>query len=154
MRRCNARSSARVWRRPLIGSTANGGAFLTFVWSAGAPTTAREGACAPPRSSGGEGEEGTARDSALACLRLFMGTGGDSFDAVNELVGFERFAVNFVEGGDVRVPFQQGGRFPREGDGLGGELPDRFDDRMVVRIQNIFPIARVARDVDLRDPFH
>ena len=38
-------------------------------------------------------------------------------------------------------------------DGAIVELPDGIDDRVIVRIENVFAIFRMAGDVNLRDAF-
>ena len=41
------------------------------------------------------------------------------FKFVDEAVGLQGFAMDFVEGRDVIVPFEKGGGFPDEADGMG-----------------------------------
>src|SRR5438128_1299938 len=71
-------------------------------------------------------------------------------EILDELIGFEGFIVDFVEGRDMRVPFEQGGGRADESDGVRVEFPDRVDDRVIVRIEDILPVFGVAGDVDLR----
>src|SRR5271169_5462131 len=70
-------------------------------------------------------------------------------DLSHESSGFQRFAVNLLKAGNVSVPFQQRGRWAGPAQGVLVEFPDRIDDRMVVRVEDIFAIAAVAGDVKL-----
>src|ERR1700722_4310585 len=70
-----------------------------------------------------------------------------------ELVGLERFVVDFLEGGDAVVPLEQRGGVADALDGAIIEFPHRIDDRMIVRIEDVFAIFRMAGDVNLRDAF-
>ena len=65
-------------------------------------------------------------------------------------LGLLRFGMNFVEAGNVVVPFQQRGRGAAALDGARVELPHRIDHRMVVGVENVLLVARVAGDVNLR----
>src|ERR1700684_3845459 len=68
-----------------------------------------------------------------------------------EFVGFERLVVDFFEGGDAVVPLEQRGGVTGALDGAILKLPDWIDYRMVVGVEDVFTIFRVAGDVDLRD---
>ena len=70
---------------------------------------------------------------------------------VEVLLSFFGFGVDFVEGGDVVVPLEQGGRGAAALDGAGIELPDGIDDGMVVGVEDVLLVFGVAGDVDLGD---
>ena len=59
--------------------------------------------------------------------------------------------MDFVEGGNAIVPFEQRGGVADAPDGVIVELPDGIDHRVIVSVQNIFAIFGMAGDVDLRD---
>src|SRR5438270_254188 len=62
--------------------------------------------------------------------------------------------MDFVEGGNMVVPLQQGRRGASQFNGLGIELPHGIKDWMVVRVQNIFLKIRVSGDVNLGYALH
>ena len=64
-------------------------------------------------------------------------------------IGLEGFAVDFIEGGDVVVPFEEscGGAYAL--DGAGVHVPDGVEDRVVVRVEGVLFELRVAGDVNL-----
>jgi len=66
-------------------------------------------------------------------------------------LGLFRFGVNFVEAGDVVVPLKQRGGGAAALDGTRVERPYRVNHRMVVGIEDVFVIAGVAGNVNLRD---
>ena len=68
-----------------------------------------------------------------------------------ELIGLERFVVDFVEGRDAVVPFEQRGGAADALDGVRVHLPHRVEHRMIVRVEDVALELRVAGDVDLRD---
>ena len=59
--------------------------------------------------------------------------------------------MDFVEGGNAVVPFQQRGGGAGEPDGVGVHFPDRIEHGMIVGIEDVFLELRVAGDVDLPD---
>ena len=59
--------------------------------------------------------------------------------------------MHFVEGRDTVIPFKKRGGVADAFDGAGVKLPDRIDDGVVVGIQNIFAVFRMAGDVNLGD---
>ena len=70
---------------------------------------------------------------------------------MDELVGFERLMVDFVEGRDAGVPFQQRGGLADQFGGAGIQLPHRVEHRMIVRVENVLLEFGMAGDVELRD---
>src|SRR5271157_4050320 len=60
--------------------------------------------------------------------------------------------MHFFERGDPVIPFQQRGGWPDAADGTRVKLPNRVDYRVIVGVEDVFLIARVAGDVDLGDP--
>ena len=66
-------------------------------------------------------------------------------------LGLFRFGVDLVEAGNVVVPLEQRGRGPAALNGARIELPHRIDHRMIVRVENVFLVLRVAGDMNLRD---
>src|ERR1700677_360848 len=79
--------------------------------------------------------------------------GGDFFglDVFNESVRLQGLAVDFLERGDVGVPFQQGGRRAGAAESPLVKLPDRVDDGMIVGVKNVLAVLGVSGDVKLRD---
>jgi hypothetical protein len=65
----------------------------------------------------------------------------------------EGFGVNFVEGGDVVVPLEEGCGGADALDGSGVEMPYGVEHGMIVGVEDIFFELRVSGDVDLRDAF-
>src|SRR5215469_8563892 len=59
--------------------------------------------------------------------------------------------MNFVEGGDAIVPFEESGGVAYALDGAIVEFPNRIDDGMIVSVKNVLAIFGVAGDVNLRD---
>src|ERR1700754_5120063 len=79
-----------------------------------------------------------------------MGLCGDFvFNLVKEGIGFEGFMVDFIEGGDAIVPFQEGGGVPAETDGVIVHLPDRIENGMIVGIEDVFFEFGMPGNVDL-----
>ena len=76
-------------------------------------------------------------------------SGGRSELLVSEFVGFERFIVNFVEGRNAVIPFQQGRGATHLLDCVRVHLPDRVEHWMIVGIEQVFFELRMARDMDL-----
>src|SRR4029077_8980613 len=67
----------------------------------------------------------------------------------NELLGFQSFFMDFVEGGNMVVPLQKRCRWANQLNGLGIKLPYRIDYRVIVGIENVFFVLGVSGDVDL-----
>lgn len=61
--------------------------------------------------------------------------------------------MHFIEGGNLGVPLQESGRGAGSLHGLGIELPNGRNNRMIVGVQNVTPVTGVPGNVDLRDPF-
>src|SRR5580658_10129969 len=108
---------------------------LAATWRMGRPSRQRD--CARPLRASGRMTAPAMRRCSWRYSRRLWRLGGDfpGFDVFNESPGFERLAVNFLEGRNVGVPFQQGGRRTRAAEGALVEPPDRVNDRMVVRVQ-------------------
>lgn len=69
-----------------------------------------------------------------------------------EILGrLEGFGVNFVEGGDVVVPFEEGCGGTYAFNGSSVEVPDGIEDGMIVGVEDVFFELGVAGDVNLRD---
>ena len=65
--------------------------------------------------------------------------------------GFLCLGVYFIKARNVVVPLQQRGRLTAALDGAGVELPHRIDHGMVVRVEDVLLVARMAGDMNLRD---
>src|SRR5579863_135289 len=89
------------------------------------------------------------RNSASVC-RLVVTWRSELWD---KPAGFECFMVNLLKRGDAVIPFQECGRPTRALDGAGVEFPDRVNHGMIMGVENVFPIPRMAGDVDLGDAF-
>src|SRR6202030_3343293 len=69
-------------------------------------------------------------------------TGQNAF--CQEAIRFQGFVVNLAEGGNAVVPFKKRGRVPDALNGAVVKLPDRIDDRMIMGIENVFLVFRMA----------
>ena len=59
--------------------------------------------------------------------------------------------MDFVEGGNAVIPFEERGGVADAVDGAIVEFPDGIDHRVIVSVQDIFAIFGMAGDVNLRD---
>ena len=57
--------------------------------------------------------------------------------------------MDFVKGGDVVIPFEQGGGGSGAFDSAGVHVPDRVEDGMVVGVEGVLLEFGVTGDVDL-----
>ncbi len=76
---------------------------------------------------------------------------GWRFDRREIVRCLEGFGVNFVEGGDVVVPFEKGCGGADAFDGSSVEMPYGIEYRVIVGVEDVFFKLRVAGDVNLRD---
>src|ERR1700733_1254989 len=65
--------------------------------------------------------------------------------------GFLCLGVHFVEGWDVIVPLEQRGRGSAALDRACVKLPYGVDHGMIVSVENVFLVTRMARNVNLGD---
>src|SRR5438477_12554810 len=70
-----------------------------------------------------------------------------------EAIGLQSFVMNFAEGGNTVIPFEQSGGVADALHGAIIQFPDRIDDRMIVSIENIFFVFGMAGDMNLGDAF-
>ena len=69
------------------------------------------------------------------------------------MICLQSFIVHFVERRDAVVPLEQRRGVAHPFDGARVELPDRVNDGMIVGIEDVLAVFRMAGDVDLRDAF-
>src|SRR5260370_2920496 len=86
-------------------------------------------------------------------LRRSRGGWQEVFLLVEEAVRLKRLAMHFIEGRDIVIPFHKRSRGAAPFDGTFVELPDGFDDRVVVRVESVFLKLVVTSNVNLGDPF-
>ena len=68
-----------------------------------------------------------------------------------EFIGLQCLIVDFVERRDAVVPFEQRGGVAGALDRSFIKLPHGIDHRVVVRIEDVFAVLGMPRDVNLRD---
>src|ERR1044071_3422229 len=73
------------------------------------------------------------------------------FNILDELIGLERFMMDFFKTWNAVVPFKQCGGATNEFHRVGVEFPDGIKHRMIVGIENILLELRMPCDVDLSD---
>src|ERR1700677_134244 len=89
--------------------------------------------CMPPVAASGRITAPAMRRCNSRNSRAVWRLGGDGFvfKVFNEMIGFERFVMHFVKGGNAGVPFQERGRFARPPYGMLVKFPNRINYRMV-----------------------
>jgi len=65
-------------------------------------------------------------------------------------MGLQSFRMNFVEAGICSSHSRSVGVGPQRSNRACIERPHRIDDRMIVRVQNVLFVLRMARDMNLR----
>src|SRR5436190_2159767 len=71
------------------------------------------------------------------------------FKLFDELIGLERFMVDFVKTWNAIVPFEQGGGAPYQLHGPGVKLPHGIEYWMIMGIENVLLELRMPRDMTL-----
>jgi len=66
------------------------------------------------------------------------------------LLALQGLVVHFIKGRNAVVPFEQRSGVTDPLNRAFIQFPYRVDHRMIVRIQNVAPVFRVSRDVNLR----
>jgi hypothetical protein len=73
------------------------------------------------------------------------------FSGGDMILGLEEFGVEFGEGRDVGIPFEEGRDALGASVGAAVEIPDGIDDGVIVGIDEMGLAVSVAREMELHD---